>query len=426
MMAATSVIVVGLSKGIVALTALERLEAMRRLNTNFMTQRWFVVTGVAAIIILTILFFVVSYHQRSREKRTGKRFFDEYAEKRGVNGRERQILLDMAGKAGLRQNEGIFTMERAFDIGAERILEESLGRQSPEESRRLRIELFFLREKLGFQKSSSASASLTMKLRKMSSRQIPVGKKCYITRRKSRDSDSIESTVMKNDYAELTIEMAKPVETAAGEVWLVRYYFGASAWEFESSVQRSDGKVLVLNHTDNVRFINRRRFLRVSVNKSGFIAPFPFARMVGKGGDKRGVTSEGWLLPEFVPAIVTELAGCGLRIKAPLEVKAGDKVLVVFQLEEEQKRDDSNKEVNEQKAPAAKIVQDIGEVRHTTVIPNGLLIAVELIGLRDSDISELIRATNAASLEAVIESEGGSDSGDSERLLREPVIVQGT
>ena len=63
MMAATSVIVVGLSKGIVALTALERLEAMRRLNTNFMTQRWFVVTGVAAIIILTILFFVVSYHQ---------------------------------------------------------------------------------------------------------------------------------------------------------------------------------------------------------------------------------------------------------------------------------------------------------------------------------------------------------------------------
>ena len=414
MMAATSVIVVGLSNGILALTAFERLEAMRRLNTNFMMQRWFIITGVAAIVILVILFFVIDYHKRVRGRNASRRLFDEYAEKRGMSSRERQLLMEITHRAGLRQNEAIFTMERAFDAGSTKILDESLDQQMPEGSKRLRIELFFLREKLGFQRQSSSSGGLPMKLRKMSTRQIPAGKKFYITRRKERDSDGIECTVTKNDYTELTIEMSSAVEIAAGEVWVVRYYFGASAWEFESSVLRSDGKVLVLNHTDNVRFINRRRFLRVAVNKSGFIAPFPFARMVGKGVDEKRATSEGWLLPEFVPAIVTELAGAGLCVRAPLDVKAGDKVLVVFRLDEEQ-----NKDGGEQKAPEAKIVQDIGEVRHTTVIPNGLQIAVELIGLSDSDIGELIRATNAASLKGIIESDGD----DKEKLFSESIKV---
>ena len=322
--------------------------------------------------------------------------------------------MEITHRAGLRQNEAIFTMERAFDAGSTKILDESLDQQMPEGSKRLRIELFFLREKLGFQRQSSSSGGLPMKLRKMSTRQIPAGKKFYITRRKERDSDGIECTVTKNDYTELGIEMSRAVEIAAGEVWVVRYYFGASAWEFESSVLRSEGKVLVLNHTDNVRFINRRRFLRVAVNKSGFIAPFPFARMVGKGVDEKRATSEGWLLPEFVPAIVTELAGAGLCVRAPLDVKAGDKVLVVFRLDEEQ-----NKDGGEQKAPEAKIVQDIGEVRHTTVIPNGLQIAVELIGLSDSDIGELIRATNGASLKGIIESDGD----DKEKLFSESIKV---
>jgi hypothetical protein len=136
--------------------------------------------------------------------------------------------------------------------------------------------------------------------------------------------------------------------------------------------------------------------------------------MVGKGVDEKRATSEGWLLPEFVPAIVTELAGAGLCVRAPLDVKAGDKVLVVFRLDEEQ-----NKDGGEQKAPEAKIVQDIGEVRHTMVIPNGLQIAVELIGLSDSDIGELIRATNAASLKAVIEGDGD----DKEKLFSESIKV---
>ena len=45
-----------------------------------------------------------------------------------------------------------------------------------------------------------------------------------------------------------------------------------------------------------------------------------------------------------------------------------------------------------------KIAEDIGVVRHIKALQEGFSIAIELTGLSDSDVSELIRATNAASL----------------------------
>ena len=45
-----------------------------------------------------------------------------------------------------------------------------------------------------------------------------------------------------------------------------------------------------------------------------------------------------------------------------------------------------------------KIGEAIGDVRHTTPLQNGFSIAVELTGLSDSNIDELIRVTNAALL----------------------------
>jgi hypothetical protein len=45
-------------------------------------------------------------------------------------------------------------------------------------------------------------------------------------------------------------------------------------------------------------------------------------------------------------------------------------------------------------------VQDIGEVRHIKAIEGGFSVAVELVGLSDQDVDELVRATNAASLKA--------------------------
>lgn len=434
-MVITAVITEKLAAIVLALTPLERLEAARRLNSNFMTTRWFVITGVVAIIILTVLFLVVSLHRMVQERKVTHQLFIDYAEKRGLSEHERQILLDIASKAKLKRSEAIFTMGNAFERGAAKVIEESSAQQGAEKSRNLGVELLFLREKLGFQKRVLSPMDPTTKLRKMSSRQIPVGKELYITRRKIHDSGNIESTVIKNDYMELTVQLATPVESTPGESWRAHYYFGTSAWEFDTSVVRYNGGILVLNHSDNARFINRRRFLRVRVNKPAFITNFPFARTFIENSDnseKGSKTGEGlvnvsdssWGPPEFVPAIVTELAGPGLRIEAPLKVKTGDRVLITFKLDEEKNQDDSvPARRQDDKASTSKIIEDIGKVKHTEAIENGFSIAVELIGLGDSDINELIRATNAASLKA---SSGSQDISDStEEHIQESATVQG-
>ena len=47
---------------------------------------------------------------------------------------------------------------------------------------------------------------------------------------------------------------------------------------------------------------------------------------------------------------------------------------------------------------SAKIFEDIGIVRHSIAIKNGFSIAVELTGLSESNISEMVKATNEVSI----------------------------
>ena len=75
--------------------------------------------------------------------------------------------------------------------------------------------------------------------------------------------------------------------------------------------------------------------------------------------------------------------------------------------------------------PASKVIEDMGEVRHTKAIKNGLSIAVELMGLSDSDVNELIRATNAASLQASAKSGNTSDVADTKEGVAQPSVAQG-
>ncbi len=430
-----------------ALTPIERWSAARQSNTG-LNEHWFILIGAAFIIILTVLLLVVSYNRVTRERKIGGQLFFDYAEQRGLSGRERQILLKVAHKAGLKRKQAIFNMAGAFDTGARKIIEECLSQQGAEESKWLRTELSFLREKLGFQKKSSVSISSLSKLKRPSSRHILTGKKLYITRRKSPDSadlGDIECTVIKNDNLELTIKLAMPVESKLGELWRLRYSFGASVWEFDSSVVRCNDDILVLNHSDDVRFISRRRFLRVQVNKPAFIAHFPFSRKLSsnKNNDsKKGSAtkrssvnaSETWGPPEFMPATVTELGGPGLRIETKLEAKAGNRILVIVNLSEEEDRDLNPPSKNSSLRPviprnkkktSSEIIEDIGEVRHVKAIQNGSSIAVELTGLNDSDLNKLIRATNAAYKRTNGNRKDTPDSLEAVETASEPVILQG-
>ena len=438
----------GFNMIILALTPIERWKAAGRQNTG-LTEHWFILTGIIVIIILTVLLLIVSYNRITRERKVSGQLFFDYAEQRGLSGRERQILLKIAQKAGLKKNQAIFSMFGAFDAGAKKMIEECLAQQGAEESKWFRTELSFLREKLGFQKKSSVSIGLPSQLKRPSSRHILTGKKLYITRRTRPnlgDLDDIESIVVKNDNMELTIQLLTPVESNRGELWRARYSFGASVWEFDSSVVRCNDDILVLNHSDDIRFISRRRFLRVQVNKPAFIARFPFSIKLSSNNTnnrkkssaiKRSSINEPgstWGPPEFMPATVTELGGPGLRIETNLEVKAGDRLLVIVDLSEEKDQDlnPSSKSTSlrsvlsrDRKITPLKIVEDIGEVRHVRALQNGSSIAVELTGLSDSNLNELIRATNAAYIRISSRRKDAPNSIESEEIVSEPAIAQG-
>lgn len=381
---------------ILALTPTERLQAIRRLGSDLVGEQWFVVACGVVLIVLTGLLIAVSYRRKKKDRNVANQLFSEHADAQGLSRRERTILLQIAHKAKLKRSEAIFTLASAFSLGATQVTDETIALQGARASRRLSGELTVLREKLGFQERISDSVGSAATLSKSSSRQIPINKKLQIIRHEHEPTD-VEGTVIKNDDIELAVKLSKPLEAGPGEVCCVHYFYGASVWEFDASVISCHGGILVLTHSYDIRFINRRRFLRVPVKKQAFIASFPFAKTLSAGD-----LPDSWGPPEFVRAAVTELAGPGLRVEAPLEVKVGERVVVILKMKEESAADDLHVSPQSWRktARSSRIVEDIGEVRHVRAIENGFSIAVELTGLSDSNVNELIRETNSASIEA--------------------------
>lgn len=429
----------GLTWLVAALTPTERWRAARQFSSSPLARQWFVLIALVALVLLAALLVWVRWHRKVQGRKTKDRYFVGQANLLGLSDRERQILLAVANRAGLTRSDAIFTMEDAFDKGASVLLKEIAGTRSAEYNERVREGLSYLREKLGFQPSNSPTPAPKAKTGKLHSRQISVGKNLRMTRYGDSDTHAFEASVIANDNVGIAVRLNAPLESEPGELWRVRCHSGASVWEFDTSVVSCNGDRLVLDHTADVRFVNRRRFLRVPVNKPAFIARFPFAVTLplpsGKtafgGGRILDTAGSSWGPPEFVPAVVTELAGPGLRIEhiqAPLELKVGDRVLVVFRLSDVNEHD-SGSEVS-RAAPAPRIVEDIGQVRQAEAVKDGYSLAVELLGLSDSDVNELIRAANSASSKVRAAGQGDSDAvsdrEDAEAETVQPAEVQGT
>ncbi|MDD5010521.1 MAG: hypothetical protein PHQ00_00185, partial [Phycisphaerae bacterium] len=356
-----------------ALTPAQRWGAARKFNSgSFMSERWFFHINATAIVVLTTILLVVTIRRILRDRKNSERLFNEYAENRGLTYSESQTLLTVARQARIKQKESIFTLAASFDIGAAQMVKKLVAKHAVKESQHLEAVLSSLREKLGFKKEASFSRGSIARSERLSSRQIPVGKEVSVRRPNQKDSEAIEATVVKNNDFELAILLSEPVTITFGDFWNIRYYSGASIWEFESYVVSYDGNAMVLNHCDEVRFINRRRFLRAPVQKPAFIAVFPFEKKLiwtfeGAPGSTPDDSEEISLQPlQFVPALVTELGGPGLRIEAPIDVQAGDRVLIMFELErkKEQKliKNPETEEVTEITTTTMKVVEDIGIV----------------------------------------------------------------
>jgi len=374
------------------LSPLERWEAARRLNTDRSYNDSFTVLAGILLVVLVVLLIWVSYTRRAQRRAQTREVFAENAMRRGLGARDRQILLAIVMRSGLRRTQDVFTAVDAFDRGALKLISECMRTRTPDENEHLRAEIGRLREKLGFQIASPVGGIVG--LGQASSRDIPIGRSVELVRNGSPEEGVVRGDVMRNDEIEFAIMLKEPLVSKPGDSWRARYYSGLSAWEFDTSTVRCDGRKLILNHSDTVQSTNRRRFPRVSVRGHALIAYLPFRQGrvcrvdTSSDGIKTVLGAAGNRLesetPTFTEGRVTELAGPGLLLDAPIQVHPGDRVLVVFTLDPGM-------------APRVPggwgTIAAIGKVRHGRSTDSGMSIAVELTGLTDAEVDELAYIT---------------------------------
>jgi len=374
------------------LTALERWEAARRLGSGRAPLHGFTLLAVVLLVVLVVLLIWVSYSRWAQKRSRTREVFTENALRRGLGARDRQVLLAIVLRSGLRRTQDVFTAVDAFDRGAVKLLAECTRTRTPQENEHLRVEIGRLREKLGFQIASLAGSLAG--LGPASSRDIVPGKAVELARTRPADGLVARGEVLRNDEIEFAVKLTSPIESRAGDLWHVRHYTGLSAWEFDTSTVHCDGVRLCLNHCDRVQSTNRRRFPRVVVHGYALIAYLPFRQAHPSRAAMGTVTGAGtasWAAgggpageaPVFAEGRVVELAGPGLRIETALQVHPGDRILVVFTL------DRGNADV-----PGGwGTIASVGRVRHCHGAGSERLIAVELTGLSDAEIDELAYIT---------------------------------
>ncbi len=354
-----------------ALSPIERYSAMRQLETRppsgVMTNKWFVVLGWSLIVLLLILLAAVRRMRLEKERLAMEERFSNLADRCRLSQQEREILESISLRAGVRNKDMIFTEPQFFDDGLARMMQESFeSGHNLVQRKRLNVMAYGIKTKLGFQKSMS-EFGMNRTGRNLSSRQISIGRTVLVSQSSRPDCPRFEAAVIRNDEYELAILPKTAIEAVPGQIVAVQYRVGSITWEFDSIVISCGPQGLELNHTDRIRFINRRRFQRVPVQKKAKVALFDVMFEA---------TGSIPVQPEFKDATITEISGPGLRIRANLDVKMKDRVLVVFELE------------------TGRWIQDIAEVRGFRDTPLGRSMGVEMIGLNEKAINELIRITN--------------------------------
>ena len=351
------------------LTTYERFQAMRQLDaggSSLFTNKWFVLLGWSVIFILVMTLLVVHRMRIEKEKRQLQQQYDELSDRLGLTAGEREILDAIATRAGLRHKGDIFNHSDAFEDGLARLMQDVFSDgQNLVYRKKLQAAVYSIQEKLGFVKPAPTGRPRSGK--ELSSRHIPVGQKVQLSL-SGRDGDRrVSADVAVNDDYEFAVTPEIPLACSSGEVWTVQYDAGAVTWEFEAITLACSGSRLELNHSERIRFVNRRRFPRVAVRKEAAIARLPQFRSTQEADDLR---------PVFFDAQVNEISGPGLRLHTELELTVNERVLVAFELE------------------PGRIVQDVGQVRDFRQTPLGYAVIVELVGLGDRAVDELVRVTN--------------------------------
>jgi len=389
----TTIVTSGATALPLALTPWERWTAASRMNSGANGSQLVTVIGATVLIVLLSLLLKTSFNHRQKDRQLADQQFLENVRRRNLSVREYHILLDIVSQSHLRHKGSIFDNHKAFESGSARILTNMANEQDTAGEERILAELEFLREKLGFKKREGLDKTPVNKKkgeRKLTTRDIPLGKSLRITRRLGHNANELTTTIVANDEKSLTTTLDLPIKVTFGEMWRAHCFFGASAWEFDTSVVSFEGNKLVLKHSDDVRFINRRRFVRTAVSCPAYICRLPFSQI--QNASLAETTGDQWRPIDLVEGCVTELAGSGLLLKTQLDVELGDRVLVILRLIDQ--RDPQYKKGLE---PVTRTIQDIGIVRRIDTTRKGFALAIELIGLADTDVDELLRVSKLIS-----------------------------
>lgn len=360
------------------LKPIQRYYAMRGRgqDSSLFYEPW-VQIGLGITVAVLILAVVISRIIRERRAvRADQRHFDEMCYRCGLTPEDIKFFMPIVKRSGLKRSGMIFTLPDAFEKGVRRVMEEAAASEINATQRKaMYVRINTIKEKLGFKSRLSLHGIRRARGQGLSSRGLAAGRHVTVLKSSRAGAERSKAVVEENNEFELVLVPEFPVQCRAGELWNVQYGSGGGLWEFDSVVIGYESGRLTLNHSEQVRFMNRRRFLRVPVSKPGLIAIFPgVTRDVQRG--RIGMA------PKFFHARVTELSGPGVRVESRLEVKPDERVLVVFELE------------------PGRIVEDVGQVRSVQEQEGTqrYLIGVELVGLNDAGVDELVKATNAAAL----------------------------
>lgn len=352
-----------------ALSPAARFAALRGSSTPTpLVSGTFWVPVVVAIVfgVTLICLYRRWYNQRQRV-----RLFVEAADRLGLTQEERLVLANVAAAAEVKRIETVFVLEETFDLGAERLVaKEGLSVDSRQGRTRLSEVLDSLRRKLGF-----AAQARTTRSAPASKVLLAGGDVVTIVRRGG--AGHVQATVVTSMPGEIFVQTQVPVEFAIGEAWCVRRVRDGTQWECDTTVIDGMDQRVHLRLIGEARSVNLRRFSRVPTHRPAYVARFPFVAQ-----------PKGDALPQFVPGILSEMAGPGLRIDSRLETQVGDRVLVVVQLD------------------ADRVIQSIAVVRRAMGSSNGISVMVaEMTGLTDQETGELVCETNAAARRAGVDPE---------------------
>ncbi len=346
-----------------ALSPRERLEALRDMPT---VGRWWLLWAalMGGCVIALVVAMGVSHYKTERQKRKW-RPFRQLCDQFGLSPEEKDALKLLCMLAELKKPEVIFTTEPVYQSAVTMLQHDRRFLSRPYRQQREMLRICELTgEKLGFGLSMETTAESDM-----IAREIPTGAKLSVIRR--GQGGDFDAEVEAADAADLFVRPTGPVTCTPGESLLVRYSREGKVWEFDATVSDySDGRIR-LGHMERARYINRRRFRWVPIERSALVAVYPFAAT--------GELSP----PDFGPCRITEIAGCGLRICGPVPVGVGDRVLAQLEME------------------PGSIIQGFGRVRRVhSASDDEAEFAIEMVGLSEPEVEELVRFTSIAEREA--------------------------